>query len=67
MSQQAGLSVSPDSPLWVQRVAHTVNSAAEANGLRLAFRQVDTDDGPVLSILLGPPKPLDVVTIEVDE
>jgi hypothetical protein len=56
MSQS--LSVDPGSPMWVHRVAHSVESAAAANGLRVSFRQVETPEGTVVSILLAPPPPI---------
>lgn len=60
MDRQTKLSVEESAPLWVHRVAHTVEAAATANGLQVAFRQIETATGPVISIILGPPPPIDV-------
>jgi hypothetical protein len=58
MGQHQSLTVEEGSPLWVHRAAHFAESAGNANGLRVSFRQVSTPDGPVVSIILAPPPPI---------
>lgn len=58
MDQRQSLTVEEGSPLWVHRAAHFAESAGNANGLRVSFRQVSTPDGPVVSIILAPPAPI---------
>jgi hypothetical protein len=59
MDQRQSLTVEEGSPLWVHRAAHFAESAANSNGLRVSFRQVQTPEGPVVAILLAPAKPID--------
>lgn len=39
-------------PEWVQELAKDIERTANANDLACVFRTVDTDEGPVVSILM---------------